>query len=81
MKDIESGKQLVVLICVVDILVVGNDPYLIHEFKHVMTKEFEMFDLGGMCHFFGMDIKQVDSIFISQKKYASGELKNFKMEN
>ncbi|XP_047264661.1 uncharacterized mitochondrial protein AtMg00810-like [Capsicum annuum] len=47
-----------------------------------MMQAFEMFDLGLMTYFLGMEITQgKDEFFIFQKKYAKEILKKFKMKN
>lgn len=44
--------------------------------------EVEMFDLGEMNYFFGLQFTQnLDYICIHQSKYANEILKNFYMEN
>ena len=65
-----------------DMLVTGNDPRLISEFKKEMEDVFEMSDLGHMTYFLGMEISQSSyGIFISQKKHALDLLKKFNMES
>ena len=47
-----------------------------------MQDVFEMFDLGIMNYFLGMEIYQCSSgIFISQRKYVDDILKKFKLES
>ncbi|KAL5575123.1 hypothetical protein UlMin_016822 [Ulmus minor] len=58
------------------------NPSMFNEFKEVMTKEFEMTDMGLMAYYLGIEVKQQkDGIFISQESYAKEILKKFKMEN
>jgi len=45
-------------------------------------EEFNMFDLGLMYYFLGIEVNQsANRIFISQKKYASEILSKFGMKN
>ena len=81
-KKAKNGDLLIVSIYVDDMLVTGNDPRLISEFKKEMEDVFEMSDLGHMTYFLGMEISQSSyGIFISQKKYALDLLKKFNMES
>ena len=50
------------------------------DFREVMTRNFEMIDMGLMSYFLGLEVLQgADGIFISQKKYAADMLKKFQM--
>jgi hypothetical protein len=52
------------------------------EFAIEMQKEFEMFMLGELSFFLGLQISQFDKgIFISQTKYIKERLKKFRMED
>jgi hypothetical protein len=47
-----------------------------------MQKEFEMYMLGELSFFLGLQISQYDKgIFISQTKYIKEMLKKFRMED
>ncbi|GAA0152655.1 hypothetical protein LIER_37534 [Lithospermum erythrorhizon] len=55
---------------------------MFNDFKEVMTKEFEMTDIGEMSYFLGVEIKQAkDGIFMSQWKYAEQILSKFRMKD
>ena len=42
--------------------------------------EFEMSDLGKMCYFLGIEVKQTsEGVFIGQKKFAHEILERFHM--
>jgi hypothetical protein len=63
-------------------LVTGSNAKLLEEFKTEMQDVFEMYDLGIMNYFFGMEIHQCSSgIFVSQRKYVVDILKKFKRES
>ncbi|KAG6483678.1 hypothetical protein ZIOFF_060330 [Zingiber officinale] len=52
------------------------------EFKEVMTKEFEMTDIGLMAYYLGIEVNQrEDGSFISQAGYEREILKKFRMDN
>ena len=66
LKENEDGLQLVVSLYVDDMLVTRSNVRLLAEFKMEMQDVFEMFDLGIMNYFLGMEIYQCSSsIFIS----------------
>ncbi|KAL2243410.1 UNVERIFIED_CONTAM: hypothetical protein Sindi_0459000 [Sesamum indicum] len=51
------------------------------DFKRVMSKEFEMTDIGLMSYYLRIEVKQrEDGIFISQEVYGKEILKKFEME-
>ena len=77
----ENSKQVILSLYVDDMLVTGNDPQMLQNFKIEMEKMFEMSDLGYMHYFLGMEIHQEhNGIFLSQRKYAQDILKKFKMD-
>ncbi|KAL5539459.1 hypothetical protein UlMin_045115 [Ulmus minor] len=58
------------------------NPRMFDEFKKVMTREFEMTDIGLMAFYLGIEVKQKEEeIFISQESYAREILKKFKMND
>lgn len=66
-KDIE----LRVLIYVDDLLICGNDGYMLKKFKEYLGKCFSMKDLGKPKYFLGIEISRgPEGIFLSQRKYA-----------
>lgn len=53
----------------------GSSEDMLIEFEEVMMKTFEMYDLGPMRYFLGLEMKQsMGSIFVSQSKYAENLL-------
>ncbi|KAK8913818.1 hypothetical protein KSP39_PZI024059 [Platanthera zijinensis] len=78
----EGGKFLFVCLYVDDLIFTGNSESLCEDFKKMMTKEFEMSDLGHAHYFLGIEVKYgVGKISISQTKYAAEILTRFRMEN
>ncbi|KAM2177036.1 hypothetical protein ACFX1Q_036278 [Malus domestica] len=52
------------------------------EFTKVMTKEFEMTNIGLMAYYLGIEVKQnEEGIFISQESYTNEVPKKFKMDD
>jgi hypothetical protein len=40
-----------------DLIFTRNNPKMFEDFKQVMTKEFEMTDIGPMSYYLGIEIK------------------------
>ncbi|KAG6510355.1 hypothetical protein ZIOFF_028365 [Zingiber officinale] len=77
----KDKNVLMVYIYVDDLILTGNNPSMFGEFKEVITKEFEMTDIGLMAYYLGIEVNQrEDGSFISQAGYARGILKKFKMD-
>lgn len=65
-----------------DLIITGNNPDMIANFKQDMMNQFETTDLGVMNYFLGIEVDQrKEVIFICQKKYANNVLKKFNMEH
>ncbi|CAH9069840.1 unnamed protein product [Cuscuta europaea] len=81
-KKNHQGDILLVCIYVDDLIFTGNNMTMFDEFKQVMTKEFEMTDIGLMSYYLGIEVKQMnDGIFITQEGYTREVLKKFNMED
>jgi hypothetical protein len=68
------GKDLFVLQIYIDDIIFGstNQDYC-DEFGKMMAKEFEMFMIGELSYFLGLQIKQMkNGTFMSQGKYIKG---------
>ncbi|XP_057787939.1 uncharacterized mitochondrial protein AtMg00810-like [Salvia miltiorrhiza] len=78
----KGGNILIVCLYVDDLIFTGNNLSMFEEFKKVMTKEFEMTDIGLMTYYLGVEVKQLkNGIFITQEGYVKEILKKFKMED
>ncbi|GMJ14865.1 hypothetical protein HRI_005155700 [Hibiscus trionum] len=76
----KDGKMLIVCLYVDDLFYIGNDDAMFEKFKQSMMLEFDMFDLGKMHYFLGIEVRQSsDGIFISQRKYVQDVLMRFQM--
>ena len=80
-KKGDQGKFLMVFLYVDDLIFTGNSTSMCDEFKRNLICEFEMIDMGLLHFFLGIEVKQQDGIFISQKKYANNILKRLKMKS
>ncbi|XP_070664609.1 uncharacterized mitochondrial protein AtMg00810-like [Malus domestica] len=79
---VKDGDILIVCLYVDDLIFTGSNPRMFEEFMRVMTKEFEMTDIGLMAYYIGIEVKyNEEGIFISQESYTKEILKKFKMEN
>ncbi|RVW94789.1 Retrovirus-related Pol polyprotein from transposon TNT 1-94 [Vitis vinifera] len=75
-KRSHGGKITVLIVYVDDIIVTGNDKEEISRFKTVLSKEFEIKDLGTLRYFLGMEVaRSSKGIFVSQRKYTLDLLK------
>lgn len=64
------------------IIYTSSSSSLVDEFKSQMMNEFEMFDMGLLHYFLGLEVHQAEyGIFISQNKYARDLLNKFGMLN
>jgi len=75
------GKSAIILgVYVDDLIVTGEDPAEIKEFKEQMTKEFEMSDLGLLSYYLGIEVGQYrDFTTVKQTGYAKKVLDQFGM--
>lgn len=78
MKIGDDGKLIIVCLYVDDLT--RNDNVMIERFKQSLMHEFDMYDLGMMHYFLGIEVVQLDSgIFLCQKKYVHEVLRRFGM--
>ncbi|XP_058727170.1 uncharacterized mitochondrial protein AtMg00810-like [Vicia villosa] len=81
-KTEDEGKMLIVCLYVDDLIYTGNNTAMFGCFKKSMMAEFEMFDLGVMHYFLGIEVVQSSTrIFISQKKYVRDIMNKFQMKD
>jgi hypothetical protein len=76
-----EGQNTIILgVYVDDLVVTGADPAEINEFKKQMTSEFEMFDLGLLSYYLGIEVSQYkDFTTVKQTCYAKKILDQFGM--
>eukprot|EP00253_Pinus_taeda_P007977 PITA_07977 len=78
----KDGKILIIVLYVDDVIFIGNDDYLIENFKAFMKEEFEITDIDLLRYFLGIEVEQSgNDIFISQEKYVNEVLERFNMQD
>nr|GEU83222.1 retrovirus-related Pol polyprotein from transposon TNT 1-94 [Tanacetum cinerariifolium] len=79
----KSGKHiLLVQIYVDDIIFASTDPKAYDMFSNEMSSKFQMFMMGQMLFFLGLQVSQSPGgIFINQSKFALEILKKFGMDS
>jgi hypothetical protein len=66
-----SGRQIVVLVVYVDIIITGDDEVEVKRLKENLSKEFEVKDLGQLRYFLGTEVAQSQKgILLTQRKYV-----------
>ena len=79
-----SGSKFIFLVLYVDdTLLASNDVNLLHENKALLSKTFEMKDLGDASFVLGIEIhrdRSQNSLGLSQRAYVDRVLKRFNME-
>ncbi|KAI3745001.1 hypothetical protein L1987_58101 [Smallanthus sonchifolius] len=77
-----GGDYLLVQIYVDDIIFGSTNEGLCKEFEGVMKSKFEMYAMGELSFFLGLQVNQKeDGFFIHQSKYVKDILSRFKMED
>ncbi|KAL4562118.1 hypothetical protein LXL04_034312 [Taraxacum kok-saghyz] len=75
-KHSKLGKITILIVYVDDIIVTGDDEQEIKEVKNIMSKEFQVKDLGAPKYFLGMEFaRSSKGISVSQRKYTLDLLK------
>ncbi|EOY21703.1 Uncharacterized protein TCM_013805 [Theobroma cacao] len=78
----KNQAQVIVSLYVDDLMITGCNTTAIDRFRSEMEKNFEMFDLGLMNYFLGMEICQTDKgIFLSQGNYIQTILNRFHLSS
>jgi hypothetical protein len=78
-----KGNDFLILLVYVDNIIFGsNNASLVQWFSYAMQSKFEMFMIGELSFFLGLQITQrSEGIFLSQEKYLREMLKRFQMED
>ncbi|RVW38886.1 Retrovirus-related Pol polyprotein from transposon TNT 1-94 [Vitis vinifera] len=70
-KHFPEGKLAIIIVYVDDIILIGDHEEKIDLLKKLLTKEFEIKDLGNLKYFLGMEIaRSKKGIVVSQRKYV-----------
>ncbi|KAK3010974.1 hypothetical protein RJ639_010854 [Escallonia herrerae] len=77
---LESGKHVIVLLYVDDMIITGDDNVGISCLRNDLSIRFEMKNLGEIGCFLGLEVQKLeDGYFVSQKGYAQSLLERFNM--
>ena len=79
-----DDKFIILLLYVDDMLIVGEDAYMIQKLKMELSKTFDMKDLGSAKRILGMEIlrdKKAGNWWLSQERYIERMLERFNMKN
>ena len=81
-KHSPEGKLTLLLVCVDDTIVAGDDEHEKQILKEKLAAQFEMNDLGKLKYFLRIEVAySKKGIFISQRKYVIDLLKETSMIN
>ena len=83
-KSLGDGSFIFLLLYVDDMLIAANHLRAINELKSMLSKEFDMKDLGATKKILGMDIHRDRSsrkLWLSQQGYIEKVLERFSMSN
>lgn len=81
---VKSDKdfQIIVVVYVDNIIFDDSKNELFKDFSNKMQSEFEMYTLGELAYFLGLQVNPLkNGIFISEIKYVKELLKKFTMED
>ena len=81
---VKRSKRELLILClhVDDMLITGSYKKEIEDFKHDLSKEFEMSDLENVSYLFGIGFyKSSRGLMMHQKRYAGEILKRFVMQD
>ncbi|KAM2380536.1 hypothetical protein EV1_040838 [Malus domestica] len=82
-KQFSGGKFIILLLYVDDMLIVGQDAFMIKKLKEELSKSFDMKDLGPAKQILGMEIirdRKSKKLWLSQEKYVERVLERFNMK-
>ena len=69
-KIFKTGKIVVLIVYVYDIVLTGDDQTEISQLKQRMSDEFEIKDFGNLKYFLGIEVtRSKEGISVSQRKY------------
>ena len=76
-NDVDSVSRIILCLYVDDLLITGDEEAEIVKVKSKLMQEFEMYDLGNLSYFLGMEFKNTEEgVFLHQTKYAQDIMKS-----
>ena len=79
-KKMSGSSMIYLLLYVDDMLIAANNITEINTLKKLLSKEFDMKDLGAAKKILGMEILREDGVVhLSQKRYIEKVLERFNM--
>ena len=80
--QILPNESLIITIYVDDLLLVGSNLSFINDFKNILSREFNMKDLGEAKFILGIKIERATNhLYLSQEEYLTRVLRRFGMTN
>ena len=58
-KHSQEGKSVILIVCVDDIMLTGDDVVELEQLKKFLTKEFKIKDLGQLRYFLGIEVVRI----------------------
>ena len=83
-KSIDDGSFIFLLLYVDDMLIAAKNMVDVNKLKSLLSREFDMKDLGAAKKILGMEIRRdrkSGRLWLSQKNYVQKVLENFSMAN
>lgn len=79
-KHSDSGKTTILIMCVDDIILIGDDLEEVTQLKKNLASEFAIKDLRDLKYFLGMEVvRSKREIVVTQRKYILDLLKDTRM--
>ena len=83
-RSLDDGSFIFMLLYVYDMLIVAKSIVGVNKLKILLSKEFDMKDLGAAKKILGMEIhrdRDANRLWLSQASYVKKMLERFSMEN
>ena len=83
-KSLDDNSSIFLLLYVDDMLIVTKSMIEVNKLKYLLSKEFDMKDLGATKKILGMEIhmdRALGRLWLSQHSYVKRVLEKFNMDN
>lgn len=78
----QHDEKVIIIIWVDDLIIAASNHSVLKSGKTMLTKRFQMKDLGKLKHFLGIDFDQSEGeVKMSQKRYVNKILQRFGMQD